>query len=114
MTQNHEPTPEDYARFYRDLAADLAMARRLICSLHAKDSQAVQAIIDQVIDSGRGSETLFATALAALELAAQIVPEPERLQRELDELAMRSLDRADDLARLWPDHGGDAGSTPSV
>jgi hypothetical protein len=41
--------------------------------------------------------------LAALELAHQIEPDRDRLQKQLDELAMGGMDAAEDLAQLWRD-----------
>lgn len=89
-----EPTPRDYAKFYAGLAGDLAVARRLIATLHAQQPQDAQAIIDEIILSGRMGDTLFATCIQALEFLALLLPDPERRQRFVDALAFEGVDSA--------------------
>ena len=44
-----------------------------------------------------------ALAIQALDFAAQIVSDPEQLQRQLDRLALMQLDAADEVERLSRD-----------
>ncbi|KZS61103.1 hypothetical protein [Mycobacterium pseudokansasii] len=105
MTEHHDdqPTPERRAQLGRDVNRDLATARRFIATMYARDHEGIAAITREIVTSGRGTNVLNAMAVQAIEFAAQLVPNEDQLQQELDRIAMEQLDAADAVDRFGCD-----------
>jgi hypothetical protein len=104
-SDDDEPTPAQRARFAVNVNRDLATARRFLAAMYARDHQGIAAITNEIVYSGRGTEVLNAMAVQAIEFAAQLVPDDDKLQVELDRLALQQIDAANEIERLGRDDG---------
>lgn len=107
---NDLPTPDEFRLEMARMDGDFARARRYLGALSADDNVALNAIMVEIIASGRGAQTLAAMAQQALDFARVLErngllciepDEPLSFQHWIDHAAMSQMDvAADDLQEL--------------
>lgn len=106
---DEEPTPMERLEHTAAVAADLAVVRRLLATLHLGNAADTQDICREFVASGRGVEVTMAAALQAIEFLAELEPDPHRRQQILDAMAWQGLDLAE-AARSFLRDIGDSGA----
>jgi hypothetical protein len=105
---NDLPDPRYFRVEMANVDRDLARARRYLCALNAADNVALNAIMVEIVMSGRGAETLAAMAQQVIDFArvldanGLLCIEPNEavsFQQWIEAAAMGQLDVAEDDLR---------------